>query len=104
MEQGHYVRHRVRPDWGIGQVLLRTEDRIEVQFAHGLVALKLAIAAPLMERVSTAEASAAGVATTTRRTGPARTASGARRAPKKAKPVEPEPEPEVEESEDEHDE
>jgi hypothetical protein len=96
MEQGNYLRHRARPEWGIGQVLLRVDDRIDVQFAHGVVGLKLSVAAPLLEQVSTAEARAAGVVSTTRRTGPAKTASGARRAPRAKKAPEPEPDEEVE--------
>jgi hypothetical protein len=96
MEQGNYLRHRARPEWGIGQVLLRVDDRIDVQFAHGVVGLKLSVAAPLLEQVSTAEARAAGVVSTTRRTGPAKTASGARRAPRAKKTAEPEPDEEVE--------
>lgn len=97
-----YIRHRARPEWGIGQVLLKSDDRIEVQFAHGLVLMKLSVAGPLLEPVSTAEARAAGVAaTTTRRSGPAKTASAARRAPRAKKVVEPEPdEAEADEAEE----
>jgi hypothetical protein len=96
MEQGNYLRHRARPEWGIGQVLVRVDDRIDVQFAHGVVGLKLSVAAPLLEQVSTAEARAAGVVSTTRRTGPAKSASGVRRAPRAKKAPEPEPDEEAE--------
>jgi hypothetical protein len=85
MDQGDFLRHRARPEWGIGQVLLKADDRLEVQFNHGLVPLKLSIASAYLEKVSKAEAVAAGVATVTRRTGPAKTASGQRKPPKSEK-------------------
>lgn len=62
MDQGDYIRHRARPEWGIGQVLRRLDDRIDVQFSHGLVPLKLSVAAAFIERVSRAEAAAARAA------------------------------------------
>jgi hypothetical protein len=87
MAKGDFVRHRARPEWGIGQVLVRTEDRIDVQFAHGLVPLKLSVAGPLLEAVSASEAAAAGAVTAPRRQGPASTASAPRRKAKKAAAV-----------------
>lgn len=82
MDEGDFVKHRARPEWGIGQILRRGDDRLDVQFPHGLVALKLSIAAPLLERVSKSEAAAARAAEPApRRTGPASTASGTRRPP-----------------------
>ena len=82
MDEGDFVKHRARPDWGVGQVLRRGDDRLDVQFNHGLVALKLSIAAPLLEKVSKSEAAAARAADPPpRRTGPAATASGTRRPP-----------------------
>jgi hypothetical protein len=98
-DQGDYIRHKVRPEWGIGHILRRSDDKIDVQFQHGLVMLKLSVAGSFLEPVSAREAAAAGVATTTRRTGAARTASGPRRPPKPA----PEPEPEDEEVVDDED-
>jgi hypothetical protein len=95
-DQGDFIRHKVRPEWGIGHILRRSEDRIDVQFQHGLVALKLSVAGNFIEPVTAREAAAAGITTTTRRTGAARTASAPRRAPKAAPP----PEPEVPEEED----
>lgn len=62
MDQGDFLRHRARPEWGIGQVLRRSDDRIDVQFPHGLVPLKLSIAAAFLERVSKSEATAARAA------------------------------------------
>lgn len=62
MDQGDFIRHRARPEWGIGQVLRRTEDRIDVQFPHGLVPLKLSVAQSHIERVSRSEAAAARAA------------------------------------------
>lgn len=82
MDEGDFVRHRARPEWGIGQVLRRGDDRLDVQFPHGLVALKMSVAAPLLDRVSKSEAAAARAAEPPpRRTGPAATAAGTRRPP-----------------------
>jgi Protein of unknown function (DUF3553) len=88
-DQGDFIRHKVRPEWGIGHILRRSDDRIDVQFQHGLVALKLSVAGTFLEPVTAREAAAAGIPTTPRRTGAARTASAPRRAPK-PQPVEPE--------------
>ena len=39
------VRHRLRPEWGIGRVLLRRDDFVQIDFAEGgLKKLKTAIA------------------------------------------------------------
>lgn len=62
MDQGDFIRHRARPEWGIGQVLRRSDDRIDVQFPHGLVPLKLSVASAYLERVSKSEAAAARAA------------------------------------------
>lgn len=95
MDQGDYIRHKARPEWGIGQVLVRSEDRIDVQFGTKVIALKLSVAAPLLESVTSAEARAAGVTNQVRRTGPASTASAARRGRRGRAPVvEEEPEDE----------
>jgi hypothetical protein len=96
-DQGDYIRHKVRPEWGIGHILRRSDDKIDVQFQHGLVMLKLSVAGGFLEPVSAREAAAAGVAAPSRRSGAARTASAPRRAPKAA----PEPEPEEEDVLDE---
>jgi Protein of unknown function (DUF3553) len=95
-DQGDFIRHKVRPEWGIGHILRRSEDRIDVQFQHGLVMLKLSVAGNFIEPVTAREAAAAGITTSTRRTGAAGTESALRRAPKAAPP----PEPEVPEEEE----
>lgn len=39
------VRHRLRPDWGVGRVLLRSEEYLQIDFtAGGLKKLKTVIA------------------------------------------------------------
>jgi hypothetical protein len=39
------VRHRLRPEWGAGRVLLRTDEYLQIDFtAGGLKKLKTAIA------------------------------------------------------------
>lgn len=53
MRAGQYIQHRTRTEWGVGHVLHRAGDRVEVQFNHGLVLLNLRIAAPLFEKVGT---------------------------------------------------
>jgi Protein of unknown function (DUF3553) len=96
MDQGQFIRHRARPEWGIGQILRRADDRIDVQFQHALVTLRLSIAATHLEPVSKSEAVAAGVAVKT-----VRKTAGTRNAPAKKKVIEPE---EPEEAADEADE
>ena len=90
MDQGQFIRHRARPEWGIGQILRRADDRIDVQFQHALVTLRLSIAAAFIEPVSKSEAVAAGVAVKAVRKGSASTASAARKALAKKRAVEPE--------------
>jgi hypothetical protein len=50
MNQGDYVSHRARPDWGVGEVLTRSGDRLQVQFQHGLVTLDNKIAGQFLEK------------------------------------------------------
>lgn len=39
------VRHKLRPDWGVGRVLLRSEEYLQIDFtAGGLKKLKTVIA------------------------------------------------------------
>ena len=39
------VRHRLRPEWGAGRILVRTDDYLQIDFsAGGLKKLKTAIA------------------------------------------------------------
>lgn len=80
MHEGDYLRHRARPEWGIGQVLTRGEDRIDVQFRHEIVALKFSVATPFLERVSKAEAAAAGADIPPRKEGPAKKAKAAKKS------------------------
>jgi hypothetical protein len=53
------VRHKLRPEWGAGRILVRTEDSIQVDFsAGGLKKLKTAIADEHLEAASADEAKA----------------------------------------------
>lgn len=53
------VRHRLRPDWGAGRVLVRTEEYLQIDFsAGGLKKLKTSIADEHLESASDAEAKA----------------------------------------------
>jgi hypothetical protein len=51
------VRHRLRPEWGVGRVLMRTDEYLQIDFsAGGLKKLKTSIAdehleAPTAEEV-----------------------------------------------------
>lgn len=53
------VRHRLRPEWGAGRVLVRTDEYIQVDFtAGGLKKLKTAIADEHLEAPSAEEVKA----------------------------------------------
>jgi hypothetical protein len=53
------VRHKLRPEWGAGRILVRTDDFIQVDFsAGGLKKLKVAIADEHLEAAPADEAKA----------------------------------------------
>ena len=53
------VRHRLRPDWGVGRVLLRTDEYLQIDFsAGGLKKLKTSIADEHLEAPTPEEARA----------------------------------------------
>jgi len=53
------VRHKLRPEWGAGRILVRTEDFLQIDFsAGGLKKLKTAIADEHLEAPSAEEAKA----------------------------------------------
>jgi hypothetical protein len=53
------VRHKLRPEWGAGRVLVRTEDYVQIDFtAGGLKKLKTAIADQHLEPASAEEVKA----------------------------------------------
>ena len=50
------VRHKLRPEWGAGRVLLRTEEYVQIDFsAGGLKKLKASIADEHLESASAEE-------------------------------------------------
>jgi hypothetical protein len=50
------VRHKLRPEWGAGKVLLRTEEHLHVDFSlGGLKKLKPSIADEHLEAATDAE-------------------------------------------------
>ena len=50
------VRHKLRPEWGAGRVLVRTDDYVQIDFtAGGLKKLKTAIADEHLESASDEE-------------------------------------------------
>lgn len=53
------VRHKLRPDWGAGRVLLRTEEYLQIDFtAGGLKKLKTSIADEHLEAATAEEVKA----------------------------------------------
>lgn len=53
------VRHKLRPDWGVGRVLSRTDEYLQIDFsAGGLKKLKASIADDHLEAPSAEEAKA----------------------------------------------
>ena len=53
------VRHKLRPDWGVGRVLLRTDEYLQIDFsAGGLKKLKTSIADEHLEAPTAEEAKA----------------------------------------------
>jgi hypothetical protein len=53
------VRHKLRPEWGAGRVLLRSEEYIQIDFtAGGLKKLKTAIADEHLESATDEEVKA----------------------------------------------
>jgi hypothetical protein len=53
------VRHKLRPEWGAGRILVRTNDTVQIDFsAGGLKKLKTDIADEHLEAASADEAKA----------------------------------------------
>ena len=53
------VRHKLRPDWGAGRVLVRTDEYLQIDFsAGGLKKLKTSIADEHLEAASDEESRA----------------------------------------------
>ena len=53
------VRHRLRPEWGAGRILVRTEEYLQIEFsAAGLKKLKTAVADPHLEAATDEESKA----------------------------------------------
>lgn len=53
------VRHKLRPEWGAGRVLVRTDDYLQIDFtAGGLKKLKSAIADEHLESATDEEVKA----------------------------------------------
>ena len=58
-KENSVVRHKLRPEWGAGRILLRTEDSIQIDFsAGGLKKLKTAIADEHLESATDEEVKA----------------------------------------------
>ena len=58
-KENSVVRHKLRPEWGAGRVLLRTEEYVQVDFsAGGLKKLKASIADEHLESASPEETKA----------------------------------------------
>ncbi len=62
------VRHRLRPDWGVGRVLLRSEEYLQIDFtAGGLKKLKTVIADEHLQAATDDEFKASKPPTTTKK-------------------------------------
>jgi len=48
-KEGEFLRHRGKPEWGTGTVVSVSNDKIQIRFVHGVVTLRLDIAASLLE-------------------------------------------------------
>jgi len=58
-KENSIVRHKLRPEWGAGRVLLRTEDYLQIDFsAAGLKKLKTSIADEHLESATDEETKA----------------------------------------------
>lgn len=56
------VRHKLRPEWGVGRVLVRTDDYLQIDFSNGgLKKLKTSIAEEHLEAATGEDAAAAKV-------------------------------------------
>ena len=55
MREGEYIRHRAVPSWGVGRIVSVSGEDIRVQFDHGEITLKVAIALPHLEKLGAAE-------------------------------------------------
>lgn len=54
-----FVRHKLRPEWGVGRVLLRTDEYLQIDFsAGGLKKLKTSIADEHLEAATADEVKA----------------------------------------------
>ena len=55
-KENNVVRHKLRPEWGAGRVLLRTDEYLQIDFsAGGLKKLKTAIADEHLEAATAEE-------------------------------------------------
>jgi Protein of unknown function (DUF3553) len=58
-KENNVVRHKLRPEWGAGRVLVRTNDYLQIDFtAGGLKKLKTVIADEHLEAASAEEVKA----------------------------------------------
>jgi hypothetical protein len=48
-KEGDFLRHRGKPEWGIGKVTSVSSEKIQIRFAHAPVTLKLDIAGGMLE-------------------------------------------------------
>jgi hypothetical protein len=55
MAAGTHVRHRSRPEWGIGKVEGTNGESVFVRFGHQLKTIKISFAEEFLEAVSVAE-------------------------------------------------
>lgn len=66
-KEGDYVRHRERPEWGVGRVSRVSGDNVEIHFQDHIRLLKTAIAEPHLDRARADEFQSPPAATPAKR-------------------------------------
>jgi Protein of unknown function (DUF3553) len=67
LKEGDFVRHRERPEWGVGRVSRVSGDNMEVHFQDHVRMLKTAIAEPHLDRARADEFQTPSAATPAKR-------------------------------------
>jgi Protein of unknown function (DUF3553) len=77
-KEGDFVRHRERPEWGVGRISRVSGDNLEIAFQDHVRMLKTAIADPHLDRARADEFQSPTPATPAKRASRAKTAKAAK--------------------------
>ena len=66
-KEGDFVRHRARPEWGVGRIGRLSGDNLEIQFQDHVRLLKTNVAEPHLDRARADEYQSPSPATPTKR-------------------------------------